>query len=66
MNLLLNNNWLLLINSLIFWLAPVALGIHLAIAKHRPRSYKKKVGYFYGTLWAIAFIIYLVIFTSNG
>lgn len=66
MNLLLTNDWLILINSLIFWLTPVGLGINLAIVKNKPRSFKKKVGYFYGSLWAIAFTVYLVIFSTSS
>ncbi|VEP11986.1 conserved hypothetical protein [Hyella patelloides LEGE 07179] len=62
MNLFLTNHWLLFINSIAFWLAPVALAINLAIGKNKPNSYKKKIGYFYGSLWAIAFLVYFAIF----
>lgn len=44
--------------SLIFWLTPIALTIHLAIKKTESNSYKKRLGYIYGGLWAIAFIGY--------
>ena len=44
--------------SILFWLTPIALVIHLAIAKDKPRKYKKRLGYIYGGLWAIAFLAY--------
>ena len=44
--------------SILFWLTPVALTIHLAIAKHKSNLYKKRLGYLYGGLWAIAFLNY--------
>ncbi len=44
--------------SLLFWFAPVALTIHLAIKKSESNNYKKRLGYVYGGLWAIAFIGY--------
>ena len=44
--------------SIIFCLSPVALTIHLAIAKHKSNLYKKRLGYLYGGLWAIAFLNY--------
>lgn len=52
------STWFTLAISLVFWLAPVALTIHLAIKKHQPNSYKKRLGYIYGGLWAIAFLSY--------
>ena len=44
--------------SLIFWLAPVALTVHLAIKQKESNTYKKRLGYTYGGLWAIAFLGY--------
>jgi len=57
-----NSNWLLIINSIIFWLTPIALSLNLAIAKNKPAAYKKKIGYVYGIIWAIAFIVYALLF----
>ena len=65
MNSLFTDRWLLLINSLVFWLTPIALAINLAMVKDQSNSYKKKIGYLYGTIWAIAFGIYLVIFFAS-
>lgn len=62
MNLFLTNNWLLLVNSLVFWLTPVALAINLTMIDNKPPSYKKRISYFYGMLWAIAFAIYFAVF----
>ena len=42
--------------SLIFCLTPIALAIHLAIKKDESKEYKKRLGYIYGGLWAIAFL----------
>lgn len=44
--------------SLIFWLAPIALAVHLAIKQKKSNTYKKRLGYIYGGLWAIAFLGY--------
>ncbi len=44
--------------SILFWLTPVALAIHLALKKTESNAYKKRLGYIYGSLWAIAFIGY--------
>lgn len=44
--------------SLLFWLTPVALTIHLALKRFESNAYKKRLGYIYGSLWAIAFIGY--------
>ena len=44
--------------SLLFWLTPVALAIHLAVKKTESNTYKKRLGYIYGSLWAIAFLGY--------
>ena len=48
--------------SLIFWLTPVALTIHLAIKQKESNTYKKRLGYIYGGLWAIAFLGYAWLF----
>ena len=44
--------------SLLFWLTPIALTIHLAIKQAESNIYKKRLGYIYGGLWAIAFLGY--------
>lgn len=44
--------------SLLFWLAPLALTIHLALKRAESNAYKKRLGYVYGGIWAIAFIGY--------
>ncbi len=44
--------------SLLFWLTPIALTIHLGIKKAESTAYKKRLGYIYGGLWAIAFLGY--------
>ena len=44
--------------SVLFWLTPVVLTIHLAIEKNKSKTYKKRLGYIYGGLWAIAFLGY--------
>ena len=53
--------------SVLFWLTPVALTIHLAVKKAESNAYKKRLGYIYGSLWAIAFLAYgwLFINVSN-
>ena len=56
------SNWMTILMSLIFWLSPVALTIHLAVNRNKPNAYKTKVGYIYGGLWAIALIYYFGIF----
>ena len=48
--------------SILFWFAPVALTIHLAIKQEESRAYKKRLGYIYGSLWAIAFLGYAWLF----
>ena len=50
--------------SVLFWLTPVALTIHLAIRRKESNHYKKKLGYIYGGLWAIAFLGYVWLFIS--
>ncbi|MEO1672951.1 MAG: hypothetical protein AAFR77_19600 [Cyanobacteria bacterium J06631_2] len=44
--------------SILFCLTPVALTVHLAVKKAESRDYKKRLGYIYGSLWAIAFLGY--------
>ena len=44
--------------SILFWLSPIALTIHLAIKRAESNAYKKRLGYVYGSLWAIAFLGY--------
>ena len=44
--------------SWLFWLTPIALIVHLAIKKAESTAYKKRLGYIYGGLWAIAFLGY--------
>ena len=44
--------------SLLFWLTPIALTIHLAIKQAESNIYKKRLGYIYSGLWAIAFLGY--------
>ncbi len=44
--------------SIVFCLTPIALTIHLAIKKDKSKEYKKRLGYIYGGLWAIAFLGY--------
>ena len=48
--------------SLIFWLSPVALTIHLGVKRNQSDSYKIRVACIYGALWAIALIYYFVVF----
>jgi|GEM_PF-2738780 len=44
--------------SLLFCLTPIALTIHLTLKKAESNAYKKRLGYIYGGLWAIAFLGY--------
>ena len=44
--------------SILFWLTPIALTIHLALKQAESKTYKKRLGYIYGGLWAIAFLGY--------
>lgn len=48
----------LIILSLLFWLTPLALIVHLAMQKGESNLYKKRLGYVYGGLWAIAWLGY--------
>ena len=50
--------------SILFWFSPVALTIHLAIKQKESNAYKKKLGYIYGSLWAIALIGYGYLFIN--
>ena len=65
MNLLFIDRGLLLVNSIVFWLTPIALTINLIIAQNQSNTYKKKIGYLYGSIWAISFIIYALIFVTG-
>ena len=58
------SNWITIFISLIFWLSPVALTIHLTAKRNMPNAYKIKVAYVYGGLWAIAIVYYFVIFLT--
>jgi hypothetical protein len=49
--------------SILFGLTPIALTIHLAWKKAESKAYKKRLGYIYGGLWAIALIGYGWLFT---
>ena len=51
-------NNLAIVFSVLFWLTPVALTIHLALKKTESNIYKKRLGYIYGGFWAIAFLGY--------
>lgn len=44
--------------SILFWVTPIALIIHLAFKKTASNTYKKRLGYIYGGLWAIAWLGY--------
>lgn len=44
--------------TVLFCMTPIALVIHLAIKKNESNAYKKKLGYIYAGLWAIAFMGY--------
>ena len=59
------SNNLMLALSLLFWLTPVALAIHLAVKQAESNTYKKRLGYIYGSLWAIAFLGYGWLFVSR-
>ena len=48
--------------SILFWVTPVSLTIHLAIKKGASNTYKKRLGYIYGGLWAIAILGYVWLF----
>jgi hypothetical protein len=49
--------------SILFGLTPVALTIHLAWKKSESKAYKKRLGYIYGSFWAIAIIGYGWLYT---
>jgi hypothetical protein len=55
-------NYLVIASSLLFWLTPIALTIHLAVQKNKSNAYKKRLGYIYGGLWAIACLGYAWLF----
>ena len=65
MNSLFFDNRLLLVNSIVFWLTPIALAINLIIVQNKSNNYQKKIGYLYGSIWAIAFAFYLLIFVKG-
>jgi hypothetical protein len=44
--------------SIIFFMTPILLVVHLAIKQNESRKYKKRLGYIYGGLWAIAWLGY--------
>jgi len=44
--------------TVLFCLTPIALVVHLAIKNEESNAYKKKLGYIYSGLWAIAFLGY--------
>lgn len=44
--------------SVLFCLTPIALTIHLAVKRGESRAYRKRLGYIYGSLWAISFLGY--------
>jgi hypothetical protein len=44
--------------SILFWLTPIALTIHLAFKNSESKTYKKRLGYIYGSLLAIACLGY--------
>ena len=50
--------------SILFWFSPVALTLHLAVKKAESNVYKKRLGYIYGSLWAIAFLGYGWLFVN--
>lgn len=56
------NNIVIIALSVLFWLSPIALIIHLAIKKDESSAYKKRLSYFYGGLWVIAFLGYGLLF----
>jgi hypothetical protein len=51
-------NQLAIALSILFGLTPIALTIHLALKRAESKAYKKRLGYIYGGLWAIALIGY--------
>ena len=56
MNISFNNNYLLVIDLLIFLFSPIAFVINIIIWKEQPNSFKIKVAYFYLGLWLISFL----------
>jgi hypothetical protein len=49
--------------SILFGLTPIALTIHLALKRSESKAYKKRLGYIYGSFWAIALIGYSWLYT---
>ena len=60
-----NTNQIEIVLSLLFCLTPIALAIHLAIKRNESGEYKKRLGYIYAGLWAIAFLGYGWLFLSS-
>ena len=56
---------LITVLSLIFWLTPIALIIHLSVKQDESQKYKQRLGYIYGGLWAIAFLGYGWLFVTS-
>ncbi|MEM8832222.1 MAG: hypothetical protein AAGE96_23165 [Cyanobacteria bacterium P01_G01_bin.19] len=53
-----NSDTIAIALSIVFLLTPIALTIHLAVKKDESNEYKKRLGYIYGGLWAIALLGY--------
>lgn len=54
-----------LLASALFLLAPIALVIHLAASQYRSSSYKVKIAYVYGSIWAIALLYFFWLFVNS-
>lgn len=48
--------------SVIFWLTPICLMVHLALNQKKTRQYKQRWSYIYGGIWAIAWMGYVWLF----
>lgn len=58
-------NLVIIINSIIFLIVPIVLIVNLTF-KPQIKTYKKKqLTYVYGSIWLIAFLIYLIIFIQS-
>ncbi|WP_156114051.1 hypothetical protein [Myxosarcina sp. GI1] len=53
-----------LLASAFFLLTPIALIVHLAASQDRPNSYRNKIGYVYGGIWAIALLYFFWLFIN--
>jgi hypothetical protein len=60
---MMNSNSMMIALSILFGLTPIALTIHLALKQAESEAYKKRLGYIYAGLWAIALIGYGWLFT---